>query len=146
MKKWMFLLACVFSVQLAIADNDKIIQFAQLPATAQQFVKKYFASEKVAVVKMDKELFGTTYEVAFINGDKVEFARNGAWKELKSRQEVPQAEVPSKIKAYVSSNYPGERIVYIERDKVEYEVKLSNRLEITFDTNFNVIDMDRDDD
>lgn len=50
----MFLLVCMFSMQVAMADNDKPITFEQLPAAAQTFIKQHFADAKVAFVKMEK--------------------------------------------------------------------------------------------
>ena len=40
------------------------------------------------------------------------------------------------------TNYPDTKIVQIEKDKKEYEVKLSNRWEIKFDSKMRVIDID----
>ena len=40
------------------------------------------------------------------------------------------------------TNYPDVKILQIERDKKEYEVKLSNRWEIKFDSKMRVIDID----
>lgn len=40
-------LVCLVAFQLnAVADNDKPINVTQLPATAQQVLKKYFPSKK----------------------------------------------------------------------------------------------------
>jgi hypothetical protein len=36
----------------------------------------------------------------------------------------------------------GEKVVYIEKDRNDFEVKLSNRLELKFDKNYNVYDID----
>ena len=94
MKKWMFLLVSLFTMQMAMADNDKPIAFEQLPATMT----------------------------------------------------VPQAVVPVKIQEFVKSNYPEAKVLKIEKDRYEYEVKLSNFWELTFDLNFNLIDMDNDND
>ena len=48
------------------------------------------------------------------------------------------------IKKYVETNYPEAKVLSIERDRYDYEVKLSNFWEIKFDMNFNVFDMDND--
>lgn len=61
------------------ADDDKPIQFSELPQTAQQFVKQNFANKKVALAKMESDFFGKNYDVIFVNGDKVEFDRSGNW-------------------------------------------------------------------
>ena len=55
---------------------------------------------------------------------------------------VPVAVVPDAIKKYVTTNYPDAKMLKIERDKYDYEVKLSNGWEIKFDMQFNVIDID----
>ena len=95
MKKLVLLLVSVFTLQFASADNDKPITVEQLPAVAQQFVKKHFASEKVAFAKEDSELFDTSYEVMFANGDKVEFNKKGEWTDIKCKHsQVPAAVVP----------------------------------------------------
>ena len=147
MKKLVLLLVSVFTLQFASADNDKPITVEQLPAVAQQFVKKHFASEKVAFAKEDSELFDTSYEVMFANGDKVEFDKKGNWKDINCRRmTVPQAVVPAKIQEFVKSNYPEAKVIKIEKDRYEYEVKLTNFWELTFDTSFNLIDMDNDND
>ena len=147
MKKWMFLLVSLFTMQMAMADNDKPIAFEQLPATAQTFIKQHFFDAKVAFVKMEKEFLDSSYDVVFINGDKVEFDKKGNWKEVSCRRmTVPQAVVPAKIQEFVKSNYPEAKVLKIEKDRYEYEVKLSNFWELTFDTSFNLIDMDNDND
>lgn len=50
--------------------------------------------------------------------------------------------VPEAIRNYVKTNYPDARILQIEYDDNEYEIKLSNRWEITFDSKMRVIDID----
>ena len=42
MKKLLFLLLSVFTLQVAQADNDKPITFDKLPAKAQTFIKQNF--------------------------------------------------------------------------------------------------------
>ena len=147
MKKWMFLLVCMFSMQVAMADNDKPITIEQLPAAAQTFIKQHFADAKVAFVKMEKEFLDSSYDVIFINGDKVEFDKKGNWKDVSCRRmTVPQAIVPTKVQEFVKSNYPDANVIKIEKDRYEYEVRLSNFWELTFDLNGNLIDMDNDND
>ena len=79
MKKLVLLLVSVFTFQVAMADNDKPVAFEQLPAAAQQFVKQNFPNVKVAFAKMENKLFGASYDVVFINGDNLEFDKNGQW-------------------------------------------------------------------
>ena len=54
----------------------------------------------------------------------------------------PRRDVYKRQAQYVSGHYPDASIVQIDRDKHDYEVKLSNGLELTFDLKFNLIDID----
>ena len=122
MKKLVFLLVCLFTLQtVARADDDKPIQ----------------------VTQMESDFFYKSYEVIFTNGNKVEFGKNGNWEEVNCKYtSVPTAIIPTTIQKYVTTNYPDTRVLKIERDKKEYEVQLSNRVELKFDLKFNLIDID----
>lgn len=147
MKKFMFLLMCVLTMQVAMADNDKPITFEQLPQTAQQFVKQNFPDLKIAFVKMEKDWFDTEYSVMFLNGDKIDFQKDGQWKEIKCRRStVPMQVVPAQIRNHVKTNYPDADVLSIEKDRYEYEVRLSNFWELKFDLKYNLIDMDHEND
>ena len=114
-----------------------------MPTPAQTFITTYFKNHKVALAKMETDLFYKSYEVIFTNGDKVEFDRSGEWTEVKCTQEaVPDAVVPAAIRDYVTNAYPDARILKIERDRKEYEIKLSNRWEVKFNSKMQVIDLD----
>lgn len=146
MKKWLFLVVCACVVSFAKADNDKVITFEQLPAAARTFIQRHFPSEKVAFVKAERDWLDTSYDVHFINGSELEFDKSGEWKELDCRrQAVPEGAVPAAISKFVKESYPDARIQKIERDRYEYEVRLSNFMEVKFDLSFNVIDIDFDD-
>ena len=145
MKKLLILAAAVFALGTSTvsADNDRPISVSELPEKAQQFIRQHFPNEKVSVAKMERELFDTTYEVIFTSSSKVEFLKNGDWKEVDCKYStVPAAIIPQQIAQYVSQYYPDTSVVQIDRDKRDYEVKLTNGLELTFDLKFNLIDID----
>lgn len=144
MKKVLILLVCLFTLQtVAWADNDKPIRITQLPKQAQSFIKSYFANSKVALAKMETDWLDKSYDVIFTNGDKLEFDKKGAWTEINCKySSVPIDVIPDSIRKYVSTNYSDAKVLKIEKDKHDYEVKLSNGLEIKFDLKFNVIDID----
>lgn len=127
----------------ARADNDRPIDAAQLPEKARQFIRRHFPEEKISLAKVERELFETTYEVILTGGGKVEFTKEGDWKEVDCKYSaVPAAILPAPIAQYVARHYPDAAVVQIDRDKREYEVKLASGLELTFDTKFNLIDID----
>lgn len=145
MKKLMIIAAVLLFVASApaCADNDKPIAVTELPQIAQQFIKNHFPKEKVAYAKIERDFLEVQYEVVFTNSSKLEFNKNGEWKEVNCKYStVPKAIVPAQIVNYISQNYPDANVVKLERNSREYEAKLSNGLEFTFDTNFNLIDID----
>lgn len=144
MKKLFVLFVGLFAlISVVKADDDKAISVDQLPAQAKQFISQYFSSSKVAVAKMEKDFFDKNYDVIFADGNKVEFNKEGIWKEVDCKYSiVPAAIIPATIQTYVSSNYANAKIVKIDRDKRDYEVKLDSGMKLTFDLKFNLIDID----
>lgn len=144
MKKLLFLFVCLFTLQtVAKADDDKPIQVTQMPKTAQQFIKQHFADSKVALAKMENDLLSKSYEVIFTDGNKIEFDKKGNWEEVNCKfTSVPLQVIPQPIQQYINTNYPDTKVLVIERDSKDYEVKLSNRVELKFDLKFKLIDID----
>ena len=145
MKKILLTLVAIFSVGIfsAIADNDRVINKSQLPATAQLFLNEHFAGVDLTYAKEERDIFKHSYEVRLADGTKIEFTSKGEWDEVECRfGEVPAAIVPQAIKEYIDKNYAGAKVLYIEKDRNDYEVKLSNRLELKFDKDFNIYDID----
>jgi len=137
------LVAIVAFCAVANASDDKPITLEQLPKTAQNLLKSHFSTKKIALSTMESGVFEKSYEVIFTNGDKVEFDRNGNWKEIRRKVlAVPDALIPSKIRSYIKSNYPNAKVMEIERDSREYDVKLNNRTELTFNKKFQLTDID----
>lgn len=145
MKKILLILVAIFSVGVlaASADNDKLINKSQLPMAAQQFIDANFAGVELLYAKEECNILFNSYEVRLANGVKVEFSSKGNWEEVDCQQnEVPASIVPQPINDYVNRNYAGERILVIEKNRNDYEIKLSNRLELKFDKDFNLYDID----
>ena len=145
MKKILLTLVAIFSVGIfsAMADNDKVINKIKLTAPAQLFINEHFAGIDITYAKEEWDFLKHSYEVRLANGAKIEFTSKGVWDEVECRfGEVPAAIIPQAIKEYVNKNYAGAKIIYIEKDRNDYEVKLSNRLELKFDNDFNIYDID----
>ena len=145
MKNILLTLVAIFSVGIfsAMADNDRVINKSQLPAPAQQFLNEHFAGVDLTYAKEERDIFKHSFEVRLADGTKIEFTSKGEWDEVECRfGEVPAAIVPQAIKEYIYKNYAGAKVLYIERDRNDYEVKLSNRLELKFDKDFNIYDID----
>lgn len=144
MKKWMTLILCLFAAFGYLkADNDTPITVNNLPKQSQEFIQKYFPGKEISYAKLEKDLMEKKYEVVFLNGEKVEFDKKGAWTDVDCRfSAVPAEIIPAPIRDYVAKNYPDTKILKIDRDRKDYEVKLNNRLELKFNRNFQLIELD----
>ena len=145
MKKILLTLAAIFSIGVfsVIADNDRVINKSQLPVQAQEFISAHFAGIDITYAKEERDLLRSSYEVRLADGTTLEFSEKGKWEEVNCRfGEVPAAVVPAAIKNYIDNNFPGEKVLSIERDRNDYEVRLSNRLELKFDKDLNIYDID----
>lgn len=140
-----FTLVTLFSFSAtASADNDRPIQVSQFPTLAQQTISKHFNGKQVALAKLDNDLLDKSYDIIFTDGCKVEFDSKGNWTEIVCPTcGVPAELVPAAITQYVKQHYASKKIHKIERSKKEYEVELNDGMEITFNTSFQVTDIDR---
>lgn len=146
MKKIKFFLlmavAMTMSLNVMADDDDRVITYQQLPQNAQAFLKQHFAKKVPLVVTADYDDYTIRYE----SGEKIEFDKKGNWKDVECYvSKVPAAIVPDQISSYLKKNYPGKSVIKLERHRSVYEVKLNNGMEIEFNRNFQVIDVDYDD-
>ena len=121
------------------ADNDQVITFDRLPATAQAMLKQNFSDKVPLVITADWD----DYKVMYTNGDKVEFDKKGNWRDLECKtSQVPADLVPAQIVANVNATFPGAAVTEIDRDRRGYSVKLSNGLELEYNTRFQIVELD----
>lgn len=127
-----------------LAGNDKVISAEELPAAALEVIKTHFPDKTIAVAKVETGITERNYDVVFISGEKLEFDKKGNWTEVDCRKgAVPAYFIPTEIAEFVSTYYYGVKIVKIEKeDRGEYEVDLSNGIELTFNKKFKLIDID----
>ena len=137
-----FILLSVLALLLGVsakAQDDRIITFDQLPQNAKEFLAKHFPDKAPILTKEDWDDF----EVIYTNGEKVEFLKNGEWKKVDCRTTaVPDVLVPEQIKTQVQAHYPGSIIVKIKKERYGWEAKLNNGLEIDFNPEFVITDID----
>jgi hypothetical protein len=140
-----FITSVLFSV--SVFSADKVIPFEQLPKNAQEFTRKYFSAEdpmyKQAYVTYDAEFFDSSYTVVFTTGDGLEFNKDGSWKDFDCKYCVVPAEIiPAPIKAYLDANFPDQQVKKIEKNRRDYEVKLSSGFELKFDLQGRLVEVD----
>ncbi len=132
----------IMSLTMSADDDDRVITFDQLPEPAQVFLKQNFANKVPLIVTADWD----DYKIVYESGESIEFDRTGNWKDIECyNSKVPAGVVPEQIAAYLNKNYPGMSVIKFERHRSVYEVKLNNGMEIEFNRNYQVIDVDFDD-
>lgn len=132
----------------------------KLPTQARQFVAEYFRGYAASEVKTNavETENGTLYTSILEKTDnqlratvilpsrvKIEFDRNGQWREIESLIDgaaLPEnilGLLPAPIVQYVQRNYAGIGIHEIERKSYGYKVELVNDKELLFDRNGEVL-------
>lgn len=116
-------------------EDKKVIQFGELPQAAQTFVDTHFADKQVSIVYHDTELADKDYEVIFTDGANIDFSKKGEWTEVEDRDTngVPTAIMLQGIVDYVSTNFAGQYVVQLGKERSNYEVELNNGVEMVFD-------------
>lgn len=140
----MIAICCMMSFNIvANAGNDKPINVNELPAKAQTLLSKHFKGQKVMLATIESGVVSRSYDVVLRNGTKLEFDKKGNLTEIDCKQGiVPSQLIPQPIKNYLKENYRGEAVRKIELNKKEYEVKLTNGIDLTFNKHFQLIDID----
>lgn len=144
MRILMIAICCMMSFNIvANAGNDKPINVNELPAKAQTLLSKHFKGQKVMLATIESGVVSRSYDVVLRNGTKLEFDKKGNLTEIDCKQGiVPSQLIPQPIKTYLMENYRGETVRKIEWNKKEYEVELTNGIDLTFNKHFQLIDID----
>ena len=126
-----------------VSCKDIIISPDKLPVAAQSFIKEYYPETAISYAKKDADLTKTTYEVTLQDGTEIDFNSKGEWDKVDcKRAAVPAALVPAFIAEYVQTSFPGQIIVKIDKERYGYEIELGNDLELKFDKNGNLLNID----
>lgn len=105
-----------------------------LPQAAKDIIRNNFKAQ-VSVIKIDKD-FGrvSEYDVVLTDGSEIQFDSKGNWRDVEAARGkvVPDGFVPKAIRSYVADNQRGAGIVSISREGKDYEVELSNGVDMKF--------------
>ena len=139
MKKLIFAFIAIvcFGFSSAMAQNTNAN-----PAITQ-FVTQYFPNATVQMVMPDDD----DIDVVLNDYTKIEFRRNNEWKKVDCEHSttftaVPATLVPEQITAYVTTNFPNTIIKKLEKNFRSWEIELNNGLELKFNSNFKVMEID----
>lgn len=141
MKKILLIMSVVL-ISMACVAEDRPVVSDQLPAPAKEFLNVNYPGEKISYAVVDDDLIRPDYTVRLANGVEVQFDNSGALEKISARTGVPASVVPVQIADYVKANYPETIIIEYEIGRREYDVELSNGLDLKFNGKFRIIGLD----
>lgn len=142
MKKIVMTLIGLAAFAAALSADDRPISFDKLPTAAKSYIGTNFPGESASFVTKDDDLVRPDYTVVLTNGIKIEFDHSGALTQISSPDGIPEEQVPVSIRNYVKAHYPDAGYLEFEIGRHTYEVKLTNRMELKFNKNFHIIEVD----
>ena len=142
MKKIALTLIGFAAFAAVLSADDRPMAYENLPAPAKEYIQTNFPGEKTIMVTKDDDLIFADYTVMLSNGTKLEFEHSGALTQISSPNGIPAELVPVSIRNYVQAHYPDAGYLDFEVGKRAYEVKLTNRMELKFNNNFHIIEID----
>ena len=143
MKRTLITLALVLVTFAIVKADDRPVTFNQLPQAAQTFINTNYPDEKVAFATVDDDFIRADYHVALVSGVMLQFEHGGSLEKIETRNgNIPAGIIPFQIIDMVKQYYPEAQITEYEIGKRSYEVKLSNRMEMKFNTKFQIIELD----
>ena len=145
MKKLFIIAFCTLSLS-ACADNTKVISFDLLPEAAKTLMQSYVDVQQIVVVTQEGRSAWADYDVLLSDQSKWSFDGKGNLESVNVMNGVPEDLVPAAIRATVTKMYPEAIIVKysVDKDDREQDVELNNRIELTFDLNGALKEVDVD--
>ena len=136
------LLALILCVPMMAEDIE--ISPEQLPQKAQSIISKAFPDTKIKKANIERRASLIQYEVKLEGGVKLQFRKDGSLTECECTKEpVPDILIPSKIRTFIKKEYPESNIMRIEHDSKLYEIDLDDGIELSFNSSYRLIDIDR---
>ena len=139
MKKLIF----AFIAIVCIGFSSAMAQNTNANPAITQFVTQHFPDATVQMVMPDDD----DIDVVLNDYTKIEFRRNNEWKKVDCEHSttftaVPATLVPEQITAYVTANFPNAIIKKLEKNFRSWEIELNNGLELKFNSNFKILEID----
>ena len=154
MKKLTYILSLLFLVSVGFIscssddNDDSVIDYAGLPANAQNFVETHFPGVTSNYVTRENvpDSDGTLYEVHLSNGFDIDFDSEGNWTGIDGNYQIlPNSVIallPVNILNYLSVNYPDASVIEMEKKPYGYKVELNTNVDLRFDSNGNFLGID----
>lgn len=135
--------AAVGMMVLTTGCSDRPVAPTQVPAAIQSFVQQNFPNQTISYAERDLSWFTYKYDVVLLDGTEISFDTDNVWDKVDCHMTaVPQAMVPAPIANYVNTSFPGVAITKIDKEYFGYEVELANDMELKFNKQGALKEMD----
>lgn len=143
MKKIIVVMASIIIPLTACADHEYLVEFADLPISAQNFIQKYYNANDIVYVECEHEGMRHEYNVRMRDATEIEFDLHGTLESIDSKMSpLPPGIVPKVVVDYLKLHYAGRYVVKYAIDYRNIEIELDNDLELLFDLEGNFLRMD----
>lgn len=132
-------------------SEDIVVAYDTVPEFVSSYIETNYPNQTVILVEQDDD----GYDVYLSNGLEIEFDFDGSidvededeededdWNDWEDTIEF--SSLPEIIINYISANYPGLNVLKVEWEDNEYEVTFTNQLELTFNSEGLLIEVDKD--
>lgn len=123
---------------LSSCDDEKKIDFGDLPSEARSFIENYFPSADILSIVQEKENGRKEYQVKLSNGTDMEFDEDGEWTNIECYfSPLPTGILPANVITKVEELHPEAYINGVEKELGGYVVEVTDADGIDWDMRFN---------
>ena len=136
---------CIVALFLSLTGcTDRAVTPGQLPEQVTGFIQQNFPGTNVTYAESERKLTGKTYDVVLSDGTRIDFDTSGEWEKIEGTvtNPVPTSMIPEPIVEQIKGQFPDAMILKIDRESYGYEIELANGLEIKFNKQGALMEMD----
>ena len=123
---------------LSSCDDEKKIDFGDLPSEARSFIENYFPSADILSIVQEKEDGRKEYQVKLSDGTDMEFDEDGEWTNIECYfSPLPTGILPANVITKVEELHPEAYINGVEKELGGYVVEETDAGGIDWDMRFN---------
>ena len=123
---------------LSSCDDEKKIDFGDLPSEARSFIENYFPSADILSIVQEKEDGRKEYQVKLSDGTEMEFDEDGEWTNIECYfSPLPTGILPANVITKVEELHPEAYINGVEKELGGYVVEVTDAGGIDWDMRFN---------
>lgn len=123
---------------LSSCDDEKKIDFGDLPSEARSFIENYFPSADILSIVQEKEDGRKEYQVKLSDGTDMEFDEDGEWTNIECYfSPLPTGILPANVITKVEELHPEAYINGAEKELGGYVVEVTDAGGIDWDMRFN---------